>query len=119
MNGVQTEKSLPNFQNPLTFPTFAALKLKKQVMNNYETVFILNPVLSEEQAKDTVEKFVNVLTKANAEIINAENWGLKKLAYPINKKSTGFTTSSNLRQNLRSSTLWKQSTDETSQLCVF
>ena len=59
-------------------------------MNNYETVFILNPVLSEDQAKDTVEKFVSVLTKAKAEIINTENWGLKKLAYPINKKSTGF-----------------------------
>ena len=59
-------------------------------MNNYETVFILNPVLSEEQAKDAVEKFVTVLTKAKAEIINTENWGLKKLAYPINKKSTGF-----------------------------
>jgi small subunit ribosomal protein S6 len=59
-------------------------------MKNYETVFILNPVLSEDQAKDTVEKFVTVLTKANAEIINKENWGLKKLAYPINKKSTGF-----------------------------
>ena len=59
-------------------------------MNNYETVFILNPVLSEDQAKDTVEKFVKVLTKANAQIINTENWGLKKLAYPINKKSTGF-----------------------------
>lgn len=59
-------------------------------MNNYETVFILNPVLSEDQAKDTVDKFVKVLTKANAEIINTENWGLKKLAYPINKKSTGF-----------------------------
>ena len=59
-------------------------------MNNYETVFILNPVLSEDQAKDTVEKFVKVLTKAKAEIINAENWGLRKLAYPINKKSTGF-----------------------------
>jgi len=59
-------------------------------MNNYETVFILNPVLSEDQAKDTVEKFVKVLTKAKAEIINNENWGLKKLAYPINKKSTGF-----------------------------
>ena len=59
-------------------------------MNNYETVFILNPVLSEDQAKDTVEKFVSVLTKANAEITNKENWGLKKLAYPINKKSTGF-----------------------------
>ncbi|HEX8038315.1 MAG TPA: 30S ribosomal protein S6 [Chryseosolibacter sp.] len=60
------------------------------IMNNYETVFILNPVLSDEQAKDTVEKFVKVLTKAKAEIINTENWGLKKLAYPINKKSTGF-----------------------------
>ena len=59
-------------------------------MNNYETVFILNPVLSEEQAKDTVDKFVKVLTRAKAEIINTENWGLRKLAYPINKKSTGF-----------------------------
>jgi small subunit ribosomal protein S6 len=59
-------------------------------MKNYETVFILNPVLSEEQAKDTVEKFVKVLKKGNATILNQESWGLKKLAYPINKKSTGF-----------------------------
>jgi len=59
-------------------------------MKNYETVFILNPVLSEDQAKDTVEKFVKVLKKGNAEILNNEQWGLKKLAYPINKKSTGF-----------------------------
>jgi small subunit ribosomal protein S6 len=59
-------------------------------MNNYETVFILNPVLSEDQAKDTVEKFVGVLKKAKADIVNNEQWGLKKLAYPINKKSTGF-----------------------------
>jgi small subunit ribosomal protein S6 len=59
-------------------------------MQNYETVFILNPVLSEDQAKDTVEKFVNVLKKANADVINVEQWGLKKMAYPIQKKSTGF-----------------------------
>ena len=59
-------------------------------MNNYETVFILNPVLSEDQAKDTVEKFVKVLKKAKADIVNQESWGLKKMAYPINKKSTGF-----------------------------
>jgi small subunit ribosomal protein S6 len=59
-------------------------------MNNYETVFILNPVLSEDQMKDTVEKFVNLLKKANAEILNIEHWGLRKLAYPIQKKSTGF-----------------------------
>ena len=59
-------------------------------MNSYETVFILTPVLSEDQAKDTVEKFVKVLKKGKADIVNQENWGLKKLAYPINKKSTGF-----------------------------
>jgi small subunit ribosomal protein S6 len=59
-------------------------------MKNYETVFILNPVLSDEQAKDTVEKFVKVLKKGNANLLNQESWGLKKLAYPINKKSTGF-----------------------------
>jgi small subunit ribosomal protein S6 len=72
-------------------------------MKNYETVFILNPVLSEDQAKDTVEKFVKVLTKAKADVINVEKWGLKKMAYPIQNKSTGFynlieftTTSSDL-----------------------
>ena len=59
-------------------------------MKNYETVFILNPVLSEDQAKDTVEKFVKVLTKAKAEVINVEKWGLKKMAYAIQNKSTGF-----------------------------
>jgi small subunit ribosomal protein S6 len=59
-------------------------------MNNYETVFILNPVLSDDQAKDAVEKFKKVLTKGKAEVINVEQWGLKKMAYPIQKKSTGF-----------------------------
>lgn len=59
-------------------------------MNNYETVFILNPVLSEDQMKDTVEKFVKVLKKANANVVNVEQWGLRKLAYPIQRKSTGF-----------------------------
>jgi len=60
------------------------------IMNHYETVFILNPVLSEDQAKDTVDKFVKVLNKAKADILNKENWGLKKMAYPIQNKSTGF-----------------------------
>jgi len=59
-------------------------------MKNYETVFILNPVLSDDQMKDTVEKFVKVLKKANADVLNVEQWGLKKMSYPINKKSTGF-----------------------------
>ncbi len=59
-------------------------------MNNYETVFILNPVLSDDQMKDAVQKFVQILESAKAEIINVEQWGLRKLAYPIQHKSTGF-----------------------------
>ncbi len=60
------------------------------MMNQYETVFILTPVLSDQQMKETVEKFKDLLTSQGAEIINEENWGLKKMAYPIQKKSTGF-----------------------------
>ena len=59
-------------------------------MNQYETVFILTPVLSDVQMKEAVEKFKGILTAEGAEIINEENWGMKKLAYPIEKKSTGF-----------------------------
>ncbi len=59
-------------------------------MNQYETVFILTPVLSDDQMKEAVSKFRDLLTNNGAEIINEENWGLKKLAYAIEKKSTGF-----------------------------
>jgi small subunit ribosomal protein S6 len=59
-------------------------------MNNYETVFILTPVLSEAQMKEAVEKFTTLLKKEGAEIVNEEYWGLRKLAYPIDKKTTGF-----------------------------
>ena len=59
-------------------------------MNNYETVFILTPVLSDVQMKEAVDKFKDLLTSNGAEIVNYENWGIKKLAYPIQKKSTGF-----------------------------
>ena len=61
-------------------------------MNNYETVFILTPVLSDVQMKEAVDKFKNLLTEQGSEIVNEENWGLRKLAYPIDKKSTGFYT---------------------------
>jgi small subunit ribosomal protein S6 len=59
-------------------------------MNQYETVFILTPVLSDDQMKETVAKFKKLLTDKGAEILNEENWGLKKMAYAIEKKSTGF-----------------------------
>ena len=59
-------------------------------MNHYETVFILNPVLSEDQVKETVKKFEDYLLSKGAEMIWKEDWGLKKLAYPIQKKKSGF-----------------------------
>ena len=61
-------------------------------MNHYETVFILTPVLSDAQMKEAVEKFKSVLTNQGATIVNEEAWGLRKLAYPIQHKSTGFYT---------------------------
>lgn len=59
-------------------------------MNHYETVFILNPVLSETQIKETVEKFEDFLVSRGGKMISKENWGLKKLAYPIQHKKSGF-----------------------------
>ncbi|MBC6696635.1 30S ribosomal protein S6 [Hymenobacter sp. BT190] len=59
-------------------------------VRNYETVFILTPVLNESQVQETVEKFSQVLKENSADIINTEAWGLKKLAYPIQKKNTGY-----------------------------
>lgn len=58
--------------------------------HSYETAFILTPILSDQQAKDAVAKFRQILEAQGADIINLEEWGLKKLAYPINRKSTGF-----------------------------
>ena len=59
-------------------------------MNTYETVFIMNPVLSDEQIKETVKKFVGYIKKKKGTVSHEENWGLKKLKYSIQKKKTGF-----------------------------
>jgi len=59
--------------------------------NQYETVFIMTPVLSEEQMMETVAKFKKILSDhVGTEIVFENNWGLRKLAYPIQKKTTGF-----------------------------
>ena len=65
-------------------------KLVNSMLNHYETVFILTPVLSDVQMKEAVDKFKAVLTDNGGIITNEENWGMRKLAYPIQKKSTGF-----------------------------
>ncbi|MBF9253889.1 30S ribosomal protein S6 [Pontibacter sp. 172403-2] len=59
-------------------------------LRNYETIFIMTPLLNDGQMQETVEKFKQVLKENGADIIHDENWGLRKLAYPIQKKSTGF-----------------------------
>ena len=58
--------------------------------NRYETVFILTPVLSEDQTKETVKKFKDLIKAGNGKVRHEESWGMRKLAYPIQKKSTGF-----------------------------
>ena len=60
------------------------------MLNHYETVFIATPVLSEAQMKEAVTKYKSVITDNGGEVVHEENWGLRKLAYPIQKKTTGF-----------------------------
>ena len=87
-------------------------------MNRYETVFILTPVLSDEQMKETVAKFKKLLTDNGAEIVNEEAWGLKKMAYAIQKKSTGFYCLLEFKLSLQSSRLSRQAIAATRKLFV-
>lgn len=59
-------------------------------MNNYESVFIATPVLSDVQLDEVLGKFRGIITENGGQIVNEEAWGLKKLAYPIQKKTTGY-----------------------------
>ena len=66
------------------------INLNKKNMNHYETVFIMTPVLSEDQVKETVKGYISYLKDNKSEIVSEENWGLKKLKYSIQKKKSGF-----------------------------
>lgn len=59
-------------------------------MNQYETVIVLTPLLSEEAAQEALASYKSILTDGGAEIIAEDNWGLRKLAYPMEKKSNGY-----------------------------
>ena len=59
-------------------------------MRHYETTFILDPVLQNEEVGTTVAGFETSLKEAGAEIVHVEKWGLRQLAYPINKRSSGL-----------------------------
>ena len=81
------------------------------MLKDYETVFIMTPVLSEDQTKETVNKFKNFIAQQGGKVVHEEHWGLRKLAYPIQKKSSGFyhllqfqapaTTVADLETNLK------------------
>ncbi|MBC6492649.1 30S ribosomal protein S6 [Flavihumibacter stibioxidans] len=59
-------------------------------MNNYELMVIFTPVLSEEDYKAAQKKFIDLVTSNGGEVVNSNPWGLKSLAYPIQKKTTGL-----------------------------
>lgn len=61
-----------------------------ETINTYETVFILTPVLNDQQREEVLAKFQKSLKDGGAKITSQEDWGMKKLAYPIDKKTTGF-----------------------------
>jgi small subunit ribosomal protein S6 len=75
---------------PPKIEIYLVIKNQNSMLKQYETVFIMTPVLSDDQMKETVKKFENFLRDKGAEIIHQENWGLKRLEYQIQKKSTGF-----------------------------
>ena len=63
----------------------------EKVINSYETLFIVDVSNGEEAAKATVAKFTDIIAK-NAEIVEAADWGKRRLAYPINDMPEGYYT---------------------------
>ena len=78
----------------IRFRGWAQIIIKQLITNKmikqYETVFIATPVLSEAQMKEAVKKYTDYIVSKGGEIVYEEDWGLKQLAYPIQKKTTGF-----------------------------
>lgn len=58
-------------------------------MRKYETIFILDPDLEEEQSQSVVEKIKGIITQTQGEILKVEDWGKRKLAYEVKKKPKG------------------------------
>ena len=62
----------------------------KKVQNEYETTFILNPELSEGEYKEAVKNYIKMIEGKGGKVHNTEHWGMRKLAYPIKKKTNGY-----------------------------
>lgn len=59
---------------------------------NYELMIIFTPILSEEDFKTAQKKFTSIITENGGELVHENPWGLRSLAYPIQKKTTGLYT---------------------------
>ena len=59
-------------------------------MNNYELMVIFTPVLSDDEFKAAQKKYADLVTDNGGEVVHTNPWGLKSLAYPIDKKTTGL-----------------------------
>ncbi|MCB0856400.1 MAG: 30S ribosomal protein S6 [Bacteroidetes bacterium] len=62
----------------------------KSFKNEYETTFILIPDLPEGDHRKAVDKYVQLIKDNDGEVHNIEHWGMRKLAYPIEKKTSGY-----------------------------
>lgn len=78
----------PACRNPLGKNQFLTKKI--QVMNNYELMVIFTPVLSEEDFKASQKKYQDLIAELGGATVHSNPWGLKSLAYPIQKKTTGI-----------------------------
>ena len=58
-------------------------------MRTYETIFIVHPDTAGDSYNAVVEKFKNILTEQKAEILKVDEWGTRKLAYPVKKQTRG------------------------------
>ena len=59
-------------------------------MREYETTFVLAPTLSEEEVEETVTSFTGVAEEKGAKVVNVDNWGKRRLAFPVKKHEDGF-----------------------------
>lgn len=61
----------------------------EKVLNSYETLFVITPDISEEETKSLIEKFTGLIAE-NGELGEVNEWGRRRLAYPINYKTEGY-----------------------------
>ena len=68
------------------------------MQNKYETIIIINPNLDESATKATIEKFTSLINE-NGTVESTDEWGKKRLAYPVNKQHEGYYTLINFSSN--------------------